>query len=99
MVCHSCSREIKLINAVGRRDECPHCNSDLHTCVNCRFFDPGKNNQCAESAAEYVQDKRRANFCDFFEPNTRMPLNTRGSGTKAVGDDVKSAFDALFKNK
>ena len=28
MVCHSCGREIKLIGAMQRKDECPHCKAD-----------------------------------------------------------------------
>lgn len=97
MVCHSCSREVKLIGKVARADECPHCKADLHCCRNCRFFDPGKNNQCSEPTAEYVRDKTRANFCDYFEPSRRVPLNTRDSSSGAAQDDVRSAFDKLFR--
>ncbi|HZS07705.1 MAG TPA: hypothetical protein VFD58_22910 [Blastocatellia bacterium] len=99
MVCHNCSREVKLVAKVARTDECPHCDADLHCCKNCRFFDPGKNNQCSETSAEYVRDKTRANFCDYFEPNKRLPLNTRDSSTGAAKTDVRSAFDDLFKKK
>lgn len=97
MVCHNCGREIKLIAKVARTEECPHCGADMHCCKNCRFFDPGKNNQCSETQAEWVRDKLAANFCDFFEPNTRVPLTTRGSGESGRGDDVRKAFDKLFK--
>ena len=97
MVCHNCGREIKLIAKVARTEDCPHCNADMHCCKNCRFFDPGKNNQCSETQAEWVKDKLKANFCDFFEPNNRVPLTTRGSGETNRGDDVRKAFDNLFK--
>lgn len=99
MVCHNCSREVKMLTRVARLDTCPHCDADLHCCKNCRFFDPGKNNQCGEPAAEYVRDKIKPNFCDYFEPNKRVPLNTRDSSAGAAKTDVKSAFDALFKKK
>lgn len=97
MVCHNCGREIKVIGKFARTDECPHCNADIHCCKNCRFFDPGKNNQCSEPAAEYVRDKLKANFCDYFEPNNRIPLTTRGGAQTVDRDDVRKAFDKLFK--
>jgi hypothetical protein len=97
MVCHHCGRDIKLITKVVRTDECPHCEADMRCCKNCRFFDPGKNNQCSESQAEWVRDKLKANFCDYFEPNNRVPLTTRGGSQSARPDDARKAFDKLFK--
>jgi hypothetical protein len=99
MVCHSCSREIKIIGAIRRKDECPHCQADVYVCKNCRFFDPGRSNQCTESQADYVADKNRANFCDYFQPNNRVALVKKSSTAPSAQDDVKKAFDALFKKK
>lgn len=97
MVCHNCGRDIKVIAKVMRTDECPHCNADMHCCKNCRFFDPGKNNQCSETQAEWVRDKLKANFCDYFEANKRVPLTTRGGSAEPRKDDARTAFDKLFK--
>ncbi|MFN0123128.1 MAG: hypothetical protein ACKV2V_21720 [Blastocatellia bacterium] len=97
MVCHNCSREVKLLGKVARKDECPHCKADMHCCKNCRFFDPGKNNQCSETSADYISDKLKANFCEYFEANKRVPLNTRDASTQTKPTDVRSAFDNLFK--
>ncbi|MFN0112480.1 MAG: hypothetical protein ACKVZH_26780 [Blastocatellia bacterium] len=69
----------------------------MHCCKNCRFFDPGKNNQCSESQAEYVRDKLKVNFCEFFEPNKRVPLTSRGGAPAVQRNDVRKAFDNLFK--
>jgi hypothetical protein len=99
MVCHNCGREVKIVAKVMRTDECPHCSSDMHCCKNCRFFDPGKNKQCSEPQADYVRDKLKANFCEYFEPNTRVPLTTRGGAQIVQRDDVRKAFDNLFKKK
>ncbi len=52
-----------------RGGTCPQCGSDLHCCLNCRFYDPAKHNQCAEPQAEWVRDKESANSCDYFWPN------------------------------
>lgn len=97
MVCHNCGREIKLLTKVARADECSHCQADQHGCKNCRFFDPGKNNQCSEPAAEWVRDKIKANFCDYFTPNNRVPLTSHKSAPRTQSDDVRKAFDKLFK--
>ena len=57
---------------VGRRDTCPQCHSDLHSCRNCQFYDPSKNNQCAEPRAACVRDKEAANLCEFFTLNPAL---------------------------
>jgi hypothetical protein len=88
-----------LIGKIARADECPHCGADMHCCKNCRLFDPGKNNQCNEPQAEYVRDKAKSNFCDYFEANTRVPLTSRGGAQTVQRDDVRKAFDNLFKKK
>jgi hypothetical protein len=63
--CFKCRSPISL-EAVLFRDECPVCGSDLHVCVNCTFYDPGKHNSCREPQAEYVRERDRANYCDYF---------------------------------
>ncbi len=95
MVCHNCGREIKLVGKAMRGDECPHCKADLHCCKNCRFFDPGKSNQCTETQADYVRDKVKANFCDYFQANNRLPL-TKRSIEPVQRDDARKNFDKLF---
>ncbi|MFZ4794977.1 MAG: hypothetical protein ACOYLN_12675 [Blastocatellia bacterium] len=97
MICHQCGREVQVIGTINRTDECPHCRHDLHSCQNCRFFDPGKSKQCRESQADYVKEKGRANFCDYFSPNRDVPLTARGGKQSVKPDDVRSAFDKLFK--
>ena len=88
---------MKLLGSVARTDECPDCQRDLHCCRNCRFFDPGKSRQCSEPQADYVKEKDRANFCDYFSPNRDVPLDGRGRRSGVKPDDVRSAFDKLFK--
>ena len=78
--------------AVQRTDSCSTCYSDLKCCLNCTFFDPGRNNQCAEPAAEWVPEKEKANFCEFFTFKVRVAAP--GVSAKA---GARSAFDSLFK--
>lgn len=94
MVCHHCRNEVVLLAAIQRTDSCSSCYSDLKCCLNCTFYDPGRNNQCSDPAAEWVPDKSKANFCEFF--TFRNQAATAGAGAKA---GAKSAFDSLFKKK
>jgi len=92
MACHHCGGEVLLEGALERTSSCPSCYSDLKCCLNCAFHDPGRDNQCADPAAEWVPDKSKANFCEFFTflDQAAGP----GAGAKA---GARSAFDRLFK--
>ena len=91
LACHHCRREVQLEAAIQRTDSCPSCYSDLKCCLNCMFYDAGRNNQCAEPAAEWVPEKSKANFCEFFAyaKKTATPA--------AANASARSAFDSLFK--
>ena len=64
--------------------------------LNCRLHDSGANNQCREPQAEWVTDKDKANFCEFFEfLDASQPGRASGSGLGGA----RAAFDALFPEK
>ena len=63
--CHKCKAEI-VNEKISFREECEVCGSDLHVCVNCLFYDAGKANSCREDKAEYVKERDRANYCEYF---------------------------------
>jgi hypothetical protein len=95
-VCHHCERELQLAARIPRTDGCPYCHSDLKCCLNCRLHDRGADNQCREPQAEWVTDKDKANFCEFFE------FRERSSGRSGSGPDpggARDAFDSLFSKK
>jgi hypothetical protein len=79
---------------VGRRDACHQCGSDLHCCLNCRFYARGHHNDCLEPQAERQVDKVAGNFCDFFSFR---------AGAKAAqpspGADARAKLDALFAKR
>jgi hypothetical protein len=76
----------------GRRDECSQCTEDIHVCLNCIHYDVGSYNECKESASDFVKEKDRANFCDYFSPSDKSKnLNQK--------EDLMSAAEALFKKK
>ena len=99
-VCHHCGREVKLLAELQRTDACPFCSSDLKCCLNCRFFDPGANNQCREPQAEWCPEKAKANFCEFFEFRDVSSLSFPGfGGAQSEKDRARATFDSLFKKK
>jgi len=92
--CYRCGTVYEFQERIGRRDVCPKCDADLHCCRNCRHYSPSAHNQCAESQAEWVRDKDRANYCDYFEP---LRGRTAGSGLSHRTRDARARFDDLFK--
>ena len=68
--CRVCKAELTA-DKILFRDECPKCHSDLHVCLNCFFYDTGKANSCREDSADYVKEKDRANYCEYFLPENK----------------------------
>jgi hypothetical protein len=97
MNCWHCGYHIDLRSqgGIGKKDECPKCEEDLHTCRNCRFFDSSAENECAEPMAEWVRYKDRANYCDYFEVVETLEMGQRSAPASA--DDARRAWDRLFK--
>ena len=95
MICWKCKREIPL-EKPARSDECPLCHADLHVCKACDFYESGAHNDCRESSAEFVSDKERGNFCDYFRLRALSRLDSGASSGKSKADAAKDAFNALF---
>ncbi len=91
--CFHCGAEIQFMDRLSIRAECEKCHSDAHVCKNCAFYDPKVYNECREPQAEVVQEKERANRCEYFQPSG-------GAGGVAKSkQDLFSAAEALFKKK
>lgn len=88
-VCWSCGGNLKA-GDYQREGECPWCRKQTHVCRNCRFFEPGRPNDCQEPVAEPVRDKNRANFCDYLEPSSEAYL------PGADPDALRASADSLF---
>jgi hypothetical protein len=90
--CEHCGTKLDSSIPIGRSSTCPNCNAYLHSCVNCRFYSPGRHNDCTETQVELVRDKSTANFCDYYV--------MREAGAKKAGKDTgktaRDAFDSLF---
>lgn len=92
-LCFYCHREIKAPNRVGFNDTCAYCGTDLHACLNCRFYDRHSYNECRETQSEWVKEKDRANRCEYFAfADARNGKNRYNEAAEA-----KAKLDELFK--
>ena len=73
---------------------CERCHEALHSCLNCTFHDTSAYNECRETSAERVVDKKAGNFCDFFQPAATSP----GAAASPQGSAL-SELDRLFKKQ
>ena len=94
-ICYRCGREVKIDRTVGRTEPCPHCDADLHCCLNCKFYDKTAHNECRESQAEPVADKEKGNFCDYFA--FKDSAGTRMKSDSAIS--AKEKLNQLFKKR
>ena len=90
--CQHCSKEVEIVVRIARGDVCPFCTADLHSCLNCTFYDTSAYNDCREPNAERVVQKDRANFCDYYEF-----ASDRKGGPSTKELDAKARLEALFK--
>ena len=110
--CHKCTKEwVSSLRQPAVKEVCEGCNAYLHCCLNCRFRDPGKHNQCAIPNTDWVGDRAGCNFCDEFEFKDTEPGAEAGGGNvqaqQAFNDlfgdgeapSAKPSFDDLFGNK
>ncbi len=90
--CPKCLTPIDL-ELISFKDDCPSCRTDLHACVYCTFYDEGRSNRCREPQADYVKERDRANFCEYFRFKG-------GEGGKASSrEEAEKLWSQLFKKK
>lgn len=101
--CARCGRD--LVNVSVEKDtNCPGCQSPLHSCSNCNFFDTGARFECRKELDARVESKTKANDCRHFQPKSVRDLGLKASEsgrTDGPGEtnpnDPRAAFNALFK--
>ena len=94
-ICHACGKEVKFPGGVSRQEICPHCRGDLHCCLNCSLHDEYAHNQCQEPSAEWVNDRGKNNFCEYFVFKQSAGLGK----VRRERDDALAKLEALFKKK
>jgi hypothetical protein len=112
--CPKCAAEWELKGAIGFREECPECAAFLHTCPNCRNFEPNRRD-CRIPTTDPVHDREGMNFCEEFEfgtPTTgpsiasaTLPGNGKAPSTfpsapkgKMTADEARRKFENLFRD-
>ncbi len=96
LVCHACGERVPYAEPIPREAACARCGADLRACANCRHWDPRYHNECRETEADPVSDRRRRNFCEFFE-YSRAPFAGAAAQDRAAA--ARAKLDALFRRK
>lgn len=83
MNCWKCSKSLDDTLKIGFRTVCSYCDADLHVCINCKYYAPGKPHDCIVPGTENVTDKERGNFCEEYEPKpASCIINTKKKFTE-----------------
>lgn len=91
--CWKCGTTLRnLLLPFSRYEECSTCNADLHACISCKNFSSTLADGCSEDRAEFVLDKEKANFCDFFKVNPKA----HGLKDDAAAKAAKASLAELF---
>ena len=90
--CWKCTELLEdVLKPMPRLAKCRHCKADLHVCRMCEFYDTTVNNACREPIAEKVNDKKRANFCGYYQVTS---VSTSSKGAEAEAN--KTSLEDLF---
>lgn len=106
VTCWKCQKTIgELPIKVGFREACLHCGFDLHTCKGCRFYAPGKPNDCSIFGTDPIRDREAANFCEEFQIKTvHFQADTSRENARRIlnieKDEIKPKdFRSLFPDE
>ena len=92
--CYHCNQVFPVDLKAFRSTECPGCKRDVRVCRNCRHYAPGMHWDCRESVTDQVNDKERANFCDWFKLAETIAAKA-GKPNEQAGQ-ARKGFAALF---
>jgi len=88
---------------VSFRATCSVCSSDLHVCVNCKYHNPPKPNECDIPNTEPISDREKYNFCEEFSPKSESECSPPSSDSafRLLGKRPPSSpsFKDLFKDE
>ncbi len=101
MLCWKCQKKIgESPMKIGFRAVCMHCDVDLHVCKNCRYFSPGKPNDCLVPGTDSIRDREASNLCEEFKPKTNLQTQEEQKRIPRIfgeGEiEKKKGFDDLF---
>ncbi|MBN2381725.1 hypothetical protein JXQ70_02485 [bacterium] len=92
--CSLCGNELKDTSTISHLTKCTKCQSDLHSCVNCTFFDPSSSFQCMKEIPRNISPKDKANNCALYQ--AKGSIEHRFVNLESH-TDARKAFENLFK--
>ncbi len=93
MNCWKCDHRMNHVPLpFSRYEECEKCKVDLHVCYACRHYDPAVADACREDRADFVLDKDRANFCDYFRPGKNACRGKARSESRIAEQQLAALF-------
>ncbi|MBI4854213.1 MAG: hypothetical protein HY819_20640 [Acidobacteria bacterium] len=98
--CSNCSTIVDTTLSIGFNEQCKKCGNYLHSCKNCRYFDPGARFECQKPIEMRVAKKSEGNMCLQFSMKVSVEKQQAQESKKVVKESIspgKLAFDALFK--
>jgi hypothetical protein len=99
--CMRCGEVQRALEGVKPDMTCNRCQSDLHTCSNCKNFDTMVRWECRESMEipARISPKDVRNECAIFTPKIIRDLSAdkRTASGPSTPDEARKAFDDLFK--
>ena len=99
LVCWKCGASLKEVpQPLSRLSECLSCHAELYVCRICEFHDPKLRQGCLEERAEHVQEKERANFCDYLRPRPNAHVPRDESKTQAARAELDAVFGTAVKS-
>ncbi len=90
--CWKCGKTQEVLLPFSRYEECSHCKADLHVCRACKHYVAQLSSSCLEDRADFVLDREKANFCDYFQPNPRAYSGSDDSEAKAARAKLAELF-------
>jgi len=94
MNCYKCGAQLPAPPIGGKIDfraACEKCFADLHCCKNCKFYFPGKPNDCLVPGTDFIADREKNNYCEEFSLQAAKKHNA------SKKDDAIKRFNDLFK--
>ena len=93
MQCWKCGTTLRhLLLPFSRYEECSTCKADLHACISCKHYAANLSDSCTEDRADFVLDKDKANFCDFFKVNPKAYNEKDDAAAKAAKARLAELF-------
>lgn len=93
LLCWKCGTQLlNLLLPFSRSDECSACNADLHCCLSCKNYSSALSDNCTQDRADFVLEKEKANFCEFFDPSPNAFIESDNSAAELARVKLAELF-------